>query len=197
MRLTFVVLVVSLVGCRPMPELGSRCDAGALICSGSKSAFFCENRRWAEYPTPGGCTEANGATTVSFIGATGACPDIGSESGPGGPVAYGECNDNPNTALVCPPPTYTQEADGGFTAVRNWEVQRCDSCSVLSGLIQCATSQDPVEGKQCPWDQKGFSYCDSFTTSITCTDSLVWIRAACPGGCKMTGTSKSPTTVCN
>lgn len=195
LRLALIALALS--ACRPTPPAGSQCKDATPVCTGPKSALFCENRRWAEYPTPGGCSESNGAATVSFIGATGACPDVGSEFGPGGPVAYGECNDTPNTELVCPVPTYTPEPDGGFTAVRNWEVKRCDSCSVVNGLVQCATSKDPVEGKQCPSDEKGFSYCDSNTTSITCMDSLVWTRAACPGGCKSAGTTKMPTTTCN
>lgn len=199
MRAIFVVLVVSLVGCRGL-LLGSPCDAGTPQCTGAKTAAFCEaDAGWVEYVAPGGCTEANGVMKVDFSGATGACPNVGADIGSGRGLEYSVGCDGANAQLVCSDPIVcTQGPDGGCTVVpRVWKRLACDSCSVEGGLVQCHPSQGPVEGKQCPFDQQGASYCDSKTSSITCSASYIWTKASCPGGCKDVGTTKNPVTTCN
>jgi len=201
MRLTFVVLVVSLVGCRG-PLLGSPCDAGTPQCTGPKTAAYCEpDAGWVEYSAPGGCTEANGVATVSFVGAVGSrCPDLGVDQGTGHGRAYATC-DGTNTELICPDPgNCTYGADGGIVCgpvVRVWESRPCDLCSETNGLIQCHPSDYPVEGRQCPSSRLGLSVCDTKTTSITCVDAGFWVKANCPGGCQAMGTPDHSTTTCN
>jgi hypothetical protein len=196
-----LVLVVSLVGCRG-PLLGSPCDAGAPQCTGAKTAAFCEpDAGWVEYAAPGGCTEANGVATVSFVGAAGArCPDLGVDIGVGHGRQYAAC-DGVDTALICPDPANCiLVADGGVTCgpvVRVWESRPCDACSTSSGLIACHPSDYPVEGRQCPPGRTGYSVCDSKTTSITCADAGLWLKTSCPGGCKDLGTNQHPTTTCS